>query len=138
MSFNSSTKLSPGKSLVVTAICFGICTSVAFAANPSNGSSQTPSPPKLTKAQREGKKLAFSRSKGNCLACHEIDDGDMPGTVGPKLVNVKKMIPKRSVLFKHIWDEPQFNPQTPMPPFGKNLILSKNEINKIIDYLYTQ
>ena len=115
-----------------------MCLGAPYAALAASASSGASSKPALTKAQREGKKLAFSRKKGNCLACHEIDDGDMPGTVGPKLSDVRHMIPKRSVLFKHIWDETQFNPRTPMPPFGKHLILTKKEINKIIDYLYTQ
>jgi sulfur-oxidizing protein SoxX len=111
---------------------------IALAGNPPSDASQPAAKTNLTKAQQEGKKLAFSRSKGNCLACHAIDNGDMAGTVGPKLVHAKQLFPKRRVLFQHIWDETQFNPQTPMPPFGKNLILTKAEINKIIDYLYTQ
>ena len=31
----------------------------------------------------EGKRLAFDRQKGNCLSCHLIEDGVMPGTHGP-------------------------------------------------------
>lgn len=84
-----------------------------------------------------GKELAFSRKDGNCLACHKMDDGKLTGTVGPELANMKTRYPDRDVLFKRVWDETQFNPQTVMPPFGRHSILSKEEINRIIDYLYT-
>jgi sulfur-oxidizing protein SoxX len=30
-----------------------------------------------------GKSLAMERNKGNCLACHRIEDGELPGTIGP-------------------------------------------------------
>ena len=30
----------------------------------------------------EGKKIAFNRKKGNCLACHMIADGSLPGDIG--------------------------------------------------------
>lgn len=85
----------------------------------------------------QGKALAFSRTDGNCLACHKMDDGKLTGTIGPELVNMKSRFPNRDILFKRIWDETQFNPMTVMPPFGKHLILSKEQINRIIDYLYT-
>ena len=29
-----------------------------------------------------GKSLAMERSKGNCLACYRIEDGELPGTIG--------------------------------------------------------
>ena len=138
MSYNYSNKFVVKKLYVALVIGFCVSMGAAFAATAAGNTSKASSHPKLTKVQQEGKRLVFTRSKGNCLACHQIDDGDMPGTVGPRLVNVKQMVPKRSVLFQHIWNETQFNPQTPMPPFGKNLILTKKEINEIIDYLYTQ
>ncbi len=83
-----------------------------------------------------GKELAYSRTDGNCLACHEMDDGKLAGTIGPKLVNMKARFPDREMLFQRIWDETQFNPLTVMPPFGRHSILSKAEINRVIDYLH--
>ncbi|MBW4933099.1 sulfur oxidation c-type cytochrome SoxX [Marinobacter sp. F4206] len=84
-----------------------------------------------------GKELAFSRKDGNCLACHQMDDGKLTGTIGPELADMKSRYPDRDMLFKRIWDETQFNPVTVMPPFGKHMIMSKDEINRVIDYLYT-
>ena len=85
----------------------------------------------------EGKKLTFDRKKGNCLACHMIDDGELAGNNGPPLLAMKARFPNREVLFQQIWDPTKDDPYTFMPPFGKHGALTKNEINKIIDYLYT-
>ncbi|MCK2149568.1 sulfur oxidation c-type cytochrome SoxX [Marinobacter alexandrii] len=84
-----------------------------------------------------GKELAFSRKDGNCLACHQMDDGKLTGNIGPELVDMRSRYPNREILFNRIWDETQFNPVTVMPPFGRHMILSKQEINRIVDYLYT-
>jgi sulfur-oxidizing protein SoxX len=84
-----------------------------------------------------GKELAYSRQDGNCLACHKMDDGKLTGTIGPELGNMKARFPDRDMLFNRIWDETRFNPVTVMPPFGEHAILSKQEINRVIDYLYT-
>ena len=86
---------------------------------------------------KEGKEIAFDRLKGNCLACHMIDGGESPGNIGPPLVAMKARFPKRDDLYKRIYDAPEINPATRMPPFGKHRILSENEINEVVDYLYT-
>ena len=86
---------------------------------------------------QEGKKLAFDRKKGNCLACHMIDDGELAGNSGPPMIAMKARFPDREVLFNQIWDPTKNNPNTFMPPFGKHGALTKDEINKIIEYLYT-
>jgi L-cysteine S-thiosulfotransferase len=86
----------------------------------------------------EGEKLAFDRSKGNCLTCHVIAGGDAPGNVAPPLADMKQRFPDRKELFAIIFDETKRNPQTVMPPFGRNLILTSQEINEIIDFLYTR
>lgn len=90
-----------------------------------------------SKTVEQGRDLAFSRSKGNCLACHQIEGGELAGSVGPPLVQMKARFPERDQLFDRIWDETQVNPMTVMPPFGRHKILEKQEINKIIDFLYT-
>ncbi|MGH6672340.1 MAG: sulfur oxidation c-type cytochrome SoxX [Xanthobacteraceae bacterium] len=85
-----------------------------------------------------GEKLAFDRSTGNCLTCHVIAGGDAPGNVGPPLADMKQRFPDRKALYAIIFDETKRNPQTVMPPFGRNLILTSQEINEIIDFLYTR
>jgi sulfur-oxidizing protein SoxX len=85
-----------------------------------------------------GQALAFDRSKGNCLTCHDIKGGDAPGNVGPQLADMKQRFPDRNALAAVIFDETKRNPQTVMPPFGRNLILSHDEIEAIVDFLYTR
>jgi len=85
----------------------------------------------------EGRKLAFDRGKGNCLTCHVIKGGDLPGTIGPELVDIKSKYPKREDLVAIINDETLRNPLTMMPPFGRNRILTEKEINAVVDFLQT-
>ena len=88
-------------------------------------------------AAAEGEKLAFDRSKGNCLTCHVIKGGEFPGTIGPELVDIKSKYPNRDDLVAILFDETRRNPQTVMPPFGRNRILNEKEINAIVDFLQT-
>jgi sulfur-oxidizing protein SoxX len=85
----------------------------------------------------KGKKLAFNRKKGNCLACHQIAGGTMAGNMGPPLVAMKARFPDKSKLRKQIWDATAANPNTAMPPFGRHKILSEKEIDLIVEYIYT-
>jgi sulfur-oxidizing protein SoxX len=85
-----------------------------------------------------GQALAFDRSKGNCLTCHDIKGGDSPGNLGPPLADMKSRFPDRKELAAIVFDETKHNPQTVMPPFGRNLILTDGEIEAIVDFLYTR
>lgn len=86
---------------------------------------------------QEGKALVFSRKEGNCLACHMIPGGQQTGTIAPPLIAMKARYPDRQKLFDQIWDARNTYPDTLMPPFGPDQILTKSQINKIIDFLYT-
>ena len=88
-------------------------------------------------AVSEGQKIAFDRSKGNCLTCHDIKGGDLPGSIGPALKDLKSKYPDRNELVAIVTDETKRNPQTVMPPFGRNRILTDSEINAIVDFLQT-
>lgn len=85
----------------------------------------------------DGKKLAFDRNKGNCLACHAIEDGTDPGNIGPPLKALPSRFTDKAQLREQIVDATRFNPDTSMPPFGKNAILTDAEIDTIVDYLWT-
>lgn len=85
----------------------------------------------------EGQKLAFDRGKGNCLTCHVIKGGDLPGTIGPELKDLGSKYPDRNELVAIVSDETKRNPQTMMPPFGRNRILTEQEISAIVDFLQT-
>jgi L-cysteine S-thiosulfotransferase len=83
-----------------------------------------------------GKQIAFSRDKGNCLACHVIEDGEFPGNIGPELKALSSRFKSKQELREQIWDATRNNPETSMPPFGKNKILMENEIDQVVDYLW--
>ena len=88
-------------------------------------SPSSPGPAHAQSAAAEGQKLAFDRGKGNCLTCHDIKGGDLPGTIGPELTDIKSKYPNRDDLVAILTDETKRNPQTVMPPFGRNRILTE-------------
>jgi len=85
----------------------------------------------------EGKKLAFNRKKGNCLACHAIAGGSLAGDIGPPLVVMKARFPDKAVLRAQIWNASEKNPNSIMPPFGRHHMLSEDEIDKITDFIHS-
>ena len=88
-------------------------------------------------AVEQGKAVAFDRKKGNCLACHQMEGGDLPGNMGPPLIAMKARFPDKAKLRAQIWDATKANPNTIMPPFGRHQVLSEGEIDKIVEYVYT-
>ncbi len=85
----------------------------------------------------EGKKLSFDRKKGNCIACHVMAGGEMPGNIGPPLLVMKDRFPDRDVLKSQIFDARIKNPNTIMPPFGAHEVLSKDELEKVVTYIHS-
>lgn len=107
---------------------------VVQAQSPGQSSSAAPS---LSPEATQGQALAFDRLKGNCLACHTMRGSDVPSNVGPVLDNMKARFPNKADLAAILADETQRNPQTVMPPFGRNRILTQHEIDLIVAFLYT-
>jgi len=101
------------------------------------GMSASPGSAHAQSAAAEGQKIAFDRGKGNCLTCHQIKGGDLPGTIGPALTDIKSKYPDRKDLVAIVTDETKRNPQTVMPPFGRNRILTEQEIDAVVDFLQT-
>jgi sulfur-oxidizing protein SoxX len=85
----------------------------------------------------QGKEIAFNKKKGNCLACHKIEGGSLPGNIGPALVNMQARYPDKQKLRDQIFDATKANPNTIMPPFGKHKIISDDELNKVVEYIHT-
>jgi len=84
-----------------------------------------------------GKKIAFDKKKGNCLACHLIVGGTQPGNIAPPLIGMKGRFPDRAVLRAQISDPHAANPDSLMPPFSAHGILSEKEIDAVVDYIHT-
>jgi len=88
--------------------------------------------------QADGRSLTFDKKMGNCLACHAIPGdpkAEAAGNIGPPLVNMKERYPDRAKLRAKIWDATVTNPDTVMPPFGRNKILTDKEIDLVTDYI---
>jgi sulfur-oxidizing protein SoxX len=82
--------------------------------------------------------VTFGRKLGNCLACHMIPGGNLPGNIGPPLIAMKARFPDKSVLRAQIWDATVKNPNSIMPPFGKHQVLSEKQIDQITNYIYSK
>jgi len=85
----------------------------------------------------KGKTVAFDRKKGNCLACHMMGDGTLPGNIGPPLVAMKSRYPDKAKLRAQIWDATVANSNTIMPPFGRHRMLTEEQIDQITEYVYS-
>ena len=106
-----------------------------------SGLTLTPGAGNLAHAESDleaGKKLAFTRSKGNCLACHMIQGGESPGNIAPPLIAMQSRFPNKADLRAQIWDATERNPGTSMPPFGKHLILTEKEVDQVVEFVWAQ
>ena len=84
-----------------------------------------------------GKKVVDTKKLGNCAACHVVPGMEFPGDVGPNLIEAMKNYSEadREMLRQRISDERKFNPDTIMPPFGTNKILTGQQIDDVVEYL---
>lgn len=85
----------------------------------------------------QGGCLIIHRRKGNCVACHQISGATASGNVAPPLVSMKQRFPDRTRLRGQVDDPRRLNPDTVMPPFGAHNILSQDEIDRVVEFLYT-
>jgi len=85
---------------------------------------------------KAGKSVAENRKKGNCFACHDYPGAVLPGNIGPKLVNMKQRYPDKKQLRDKIWDSTKTAPNSIMPPFGRHHILSEQEIDNVVEFIY--
>ena len=83
-----------------------------------------------------GKKTAFNKKKGNCLACHDIKGGKLPGNIGPPLIAIAARF-KKEDLKAQISDARVKNKHSIMPPFGPHQILKESDIDNIVEFIYT-
>ena len=90
-------------------------------------------------AVKAGREIAHDVYKGNCLACHQIP-GDPKAVsmanIGPPLMLMRERFPDQAALRLQIWDATARNPDTVMPPFGKHRVLTEEEIDLVVGYIY--
>jgi len=110
------------------AALLGAMALTSFPATAADGASST---------IEKGKAVSYDRKKGNCLACHAMDDGTLPGNIAPPLIAMKARFPDKAKLRAQIWDATVANPNTIMIPFGRHKALTEEEIDQIVAYIYT-
>jgi sulfur-oxidizing protein SoxX len=89
--------------------------------------------------EETGKELAYNNKQGNCLACHAMPtmaDAAQAGNSGPPLVAMSARFPSKAALRAQIWDPTVRNPDTFMPPIGKHHILTEQQLDKVVDFIY--
>ena len=84
-----------------------------------------------------GKEIAMDRAKGNCIACHYLPEGQSPGKIGPALVAIQGRYESKEMLREQIYDATVANPDSSMPPFGKHKILSDEEFDNVVEYIWS-
>ncbi len=88
----------------------------------------------------DGYKIMESKAKGhgNCLACHAIPARPdlAAGNIGPAFIGMKARFPDFEKLKEKIADAKVTQPQTMMPPFGRNHILTPEQIDSVAKYIY--
>ena len=115
------------KAMFSLAALLGALATMSFPAAAAEGAS----------AVEQGKAIAYDRKKGNCLACHAMDDGTLPGNIGPPLIAMKARFPDKAKLRAQIWDATVANPNSIMIPFGRTKVLTEEEIDQVVEYIYT-
>jgi sulfur-oxidizing protein SoxX len=87
-----------------------------------------------------GKEISFNHEKGHCLSCHGFPtqpDAEQSGNSGPPIIAMQARFPDKTVLRAKIWDATASHPTSFMPPFGKHKILNDDEIDKVVDFIYS-
>ncbi len=86
-----------------------------------------------------GKSLVLAPAKGNCVACHAlptVKEATPAGNSGSPLIAMSARFPDKAALRAMIWDATAVNPASFMPPFGKHRILTGDEIDRIVEFIY--
>jgi sulfur-oxidizing protein SoxX len=105
----------------------------------------TPATTPVTEPKKEAKpvelnpeKLMADANSGNCLSCHAIPNKPefVAGDVGPPFIGMKGRFADIATLRAAIYDQQVMSPQTIMPPFGRNKILTPEQIDVIAQYIY--
>jgi len=87
----------------------------------------------------QGRKVMTTKSLGNCAACHKFPDVESPGDIGPDLTEAMESYGPgdRATVRQWIWDAREFMPHTIMPTFGANKILTPEQVDDVVEYLYS-
>ena len=94
---------------------------------------------KIKPEDMTGEQLAYAKKFCNCRACHAMPtmpDAESAGTIGPPLIAMQARYPDKAKLRAQIWNALDANPASVMIPFGKNKVMTEQEIDKVTDFVY--
>lgn len=83
-------------------------------------------------------KIMTNPNIGNCTACHALPNKPeiVAGDIGPPFTDMKHRFPDFARLVAAINDQRATTYQTIMPPFGRNKILTPEQIDAVAKYIY--
>ena len=127
---------------------FGAALILGASATMANAEDVLPTESECSKLENKSTEIAgwcaaVNRRQGNCLACHMMvtprwPEGFPPGgNTAPPLVAMKSRFPNKADLRVQVNDAREANPDTLMPPFGTHRLLTQEQIDNIVDFLYT-
>jgi len=114
------------------AACTALITACMLALAPNLGAAGAPKGDPAA-----GKKITSDRRLGNCGACHIIPDIESPGNLGPPLTGMRARYPEKEKLRAQIRDGTVANPGSSMPPFGKHGILTEQQLDDVLEYIWS-
>ena len=83
-------------------------------------------------------KIMLDSNGGNCYACHAVPAKPevVAGTMGPPFIGMKARFESIEKLRAAIADQKAISPETIMPPFGRNKILTSEQIDNVAKHIY--
>lgn len=118
---------------ILSTLLLGCKTGPATSAAPATEAKKEAKPVEMNPAI-----LISNKNMGNCLSCHAVPNHPelAAGDLGPPFIGMKERFPDIAKLRAAIYDQHALTPQTLMPPFGRNKILTPEQIDVIAQYIY--
>ncbi len=84
-----------------------------------------------------GEKIATNLRWGNCIACHALPKHE-GGTIGPSLKGYAYREIPLDYTYQRLWDVRFYNPNAFMPVYGPNKVLTDQDVQDVMAFLYTK
>lgn len=135
-------------SLLGAALILGASATITTATAGSHGGNSLPTDKQCSKMENKSTEIAgwcaaVDRVQGNCLACHVMVTPKWPvgfpegGNTAPPFVSMKTRFPDKAALRAQIVEPRDANDKSLMPPFGTYKLLTDQQIDDIVEFLYT-
>ncbi len=135
-------------SILGAALLLSASATISTASAASHGGNTLPTDKQCSKMENKSTEIAgwcaaVDRRQGNCLACHVMVTPKWPagfpegGNTAPPFVSMKARFPDKAKLRAQIVEPRDANPTTLMPPFGAHKMLTDQQIDDIVEFLYT-